>query len=133
MAQTFICKNCHNMKTMNPRLKGNQNYCGDKQCQQARKSSWQKNKMKTNSAYRNKQYQSMERWRKRKPLHRYQKNYRTTHPQYVDENRTKQTIRNQKRSSVAKIVKMDALSIDRPLTHNFYEMKAYKMTHPERL
>jgi hypothetical protein len=82
--------------------------------------------MKTDSAYRNKQYQSMEKWRKQKPLHRYQKKYRDHHPQYVDENRTKQTIRNQKRSSVQKIVKMDELSSNLPQTHYFYEMQSYQ-------
>ena len=126
MAQIFTCENCRKIITMNPRLKGNQRYCGDRQCQQARKTSWQKQKMATDPTYRNKQYQSMDRWRKHEPLHRYQKNYRINHPHYVEQNRTKQKGRNQLRASLKNIVKMDALSTQLPRTHNLYEMKSYK-------
>ena len=108
MAQTFTCKNCHKIKTKNPRLKGQQHYCGDKPCQRARKTAWQKQKMANDSAYREKQCQAMDNWRKHKPLHQYQKEYRATHPDYVRHNRTRQTIRNQKRASVEQIVNMDA-------------------------
>jgi hypothetical protein len=126
MAQTFTCKNCHKIKTKNPRLKGQQHYCGDKPCQRARKTAWQKQKMANDSAYQEKQCQAMDNWRKHKPLHQYQKEYRATHPDYVRHNRTRQTIRNQKRASVEQIVNMDALSANIPQNQRFYQMQSFQ-------
>jgi hypothetical protein len=86
--------------------------------------------MKTDSAYNARQKKSKERWRKNRPAHQYQDEYRTTHPDYVEDNRKKQQHRNNKRSekllqqsTFEKIVKMDALTQQSPV----YEMNSYKM------
>ena len=113
MQKTFKCQGCDQEKPSEPRQKGNQKYCGDRVCQRARKALWQKNKMKTDVAYRTRQHDCLQRWRNKQPLDRYQNRYRQTHPEYVKENRRKQRLRNRKRhveTSAGIIVKVDALS-----------------------
>jgi hypothetical protein len=90
----LLCKNGGHEVDANPRLKGNQLYCGDPECQRARKRAWQKNKMATDRKYRRKQIAGLVRWRKEHALHRYQKQYRLDHPEYVEKNREKQRLRN---------------------------------------
>ncbi len=51
MAVTFKCKNCKQIKPINPRLKGKQKYCGDPACQRSRKTNWHNNRMATNTEY----------------------------------------------------------------------------------
>lgn len=86
--------------------------------------------MNTDSVYRARQKKSKERWRKNRPAHQYQDEYRTTHPDYVEANRKKQQKRNKKRPEKLsqkhfdpKIVKMDALSEQSPV----YEMISYRL------
>ena len=129
MAKTFLCKNCGKRKPANPRLKGNQNYCGAPECQQARKSLWQKNKMERDSDYHDRQTGCVERWRQQRPLDKYQSQYRETHPEYIEKNRQLQKIRNQKRkkqAELAKIVKMDALKMPSEKLDT-YLMNPYKV------
>jgi hypothetical protein len=115
MQSTFICQNCREEKFFNPRFKGHQSYCGDPLCQRARKRLWQKEKIAADEAYRNRQSACLRQWRKKRPLHEYQKNYRESHPEYVEKNRQQQTIRNRRGAKKAqsaapkKIVKMDRL------------------------
>jgi len=72
--------------------------------------------MKNDPAYKKQQQECMHRWRISCPLHQYQSNYRKKHPEYVEDNRQKQTIRNQRRrmrtmlKRPQEIVKMDALT-----------------------
>jgi hypothetical protein len=115
MQTTIKCNNGGHEVPANFRLKGDQQYCGDPECQRARKRAWQKNKMATDKKYRRKQIACLVRWRKEHALHRYQKQYRNNHPEYVEKNREKQRLRNDKRRAqrvhftpVEKIVKMDA-------------------------
>jgi hypothetical protein len=113
MQSTFICENCGHKKQADPRQKGNQRFCGNSICQRARKAQWHRMKMKTDPTYRAQQYDCKRQWRKQRPVDRYQSHYRQTHPEYVEENRRKQQLRNQKRraqSDLEVIVKMDALS-----------------------
>ena len=118
MPVKFICKGCGLPTPPNLRLKDRQHYCGDPECQQARKRAWQKEKMATDSHYREHHRAAHQRWCKRRPLHRYQAQYRQTHPRYVEKNRERQRIRNQQRRKQAAanaarielIVKMDALA-----------------------
>jgi hypothetical protein len=112
MQTKLLCKNGGHEVDANPRLKGNQLYCGAPECQRARKRTWQKNKMATDKKYRRNQIACLVRWRKEHALHRYQKQYRQDHPEYVEKNREKQRLRNDKRRQRVqlspKIVKMDA-------------------------
>ena len=116
MPTTFICDSCHLEKPANPCLKEGQIYCSAPECQRERKRIWQKAAMAADDAiYRTKQIAFLKHWRKEHPLHRYQKQYRDNHPDYVQSNREKQRARNRRRcqkaesTNVKKIVKMDAL------------------------
>lgn len=96
---TFICKNCLQEKPSNIRLKHRQHYCGDKECQRARKSKWQREKLKKDIGYRNRQRESQATWRKNKPADQYQAHYRSSHPEYEHNNRQLQLKRNKKRKA----------------------------------
>ena len=116
MISTFICLHCGKQVPPNPRIKKGQKYCGAKECQRARKRLTSK----TGSAItpeglalrkaRNK------RWRESHPAYKYQKLYRSTHPEYVQENKEQQRLRNMKRQTFypynvsQKIVKTGALT-----------------------
>ena len=129
MAKTFLCKNCGERKPGNPRLKGHQHYCGDPECQRARKRIWQKNKMAHDPEYRERQIACLEKWREQRPLDMYQSQYREKNPEYVKKNRQLQKIRNQKRAKqleLAKIVKMDALKMPSEKLDT-YLMNPYKV------
>jgi hypothetical protein len=113
MQKTFICKNCEEEKPANPRLKGKQTYCGDPECQRARKAAWQREKMAKDADYPANKKESNKKWRQDRPAHQYQRQYRQEHPNYVEANRQKQRLRNQKRTTpvaAEKIVKLDALT-----------------------
>lgn len=111
----FICHNCHEEQDTNYRLiDGTQHYCGAAKCQRARKAAWQRDKMRNNAKYRAKQIACLKQWRKRRPLDQYQKQYRQSHPEYVEQNRQQQRRRNNQRQrsvdwpTEQQIVKMDA-------------------------
>jgi len=130
MATTFICRHCRELKPVNHRLKGHQQYCDAPACQRARKAAWQKSKIAADPLYRAQQIEALCDWRKKRPLHQYQKEYRDSHPEYVQRNRELQKNRNQKRSSrlaCLKIVKMDAYQ--NPISEKpaSYIMKPYKV------
>ena len=118
MQNTFICKGCNTKKPINPKLKGNQEYCGERKCQRKRKAAWQKNKMATDANYKQSQQKLVQNWRDKKPAHQSQSQYRKDHPSYVADNRVKQRNRNQKRRVKPfeeVIVKMDALTFKEPI------------------
>jgi hypothetical protein len=132
MQTKLLCKNGGHEVPANFRLKGNQQYCGDPECQRVRKRAWQKNKMATDRKYRRKQIACLVRWRKEHALHRYQKQYRDDHPEYVEKNREKQRLRNDKRrqrvqlTPLEKIVKMDAFQ-NQPIKSGIYWLAPYAM------
>ena len=101
------CCGCGGYFIPSPRQK-NQRYCRKKECQQARKAAWQREKMKRDSDYRANQKQSQADWLRRHPD--YWKRYRTTHPEQAERNRYLQKVRNKRRRSRAS-VEMDALAI----------------------
>ncbi len=116
MLLTIRCQNCRLEKPANPRLKGEQKFCSDEACQRERKRLWQRENLSAHPCYRAHQRTALKLWRRKRPLHRYQKEYRDHHPEYVQKNREQQRLRNYQRrlqnTSVAgeKIVKMDAFS-----------------------
>lgn len=138
MQTTIKCKNGGHEVPANFRLKGNQQYCGDPECQRARKHAWQKNKMATDTKYRRKQIAGLVRWRKEHALHRYQKQYRLDHPEYVEKNREKQRLRNDKRrqrvqlTPLEKIVKMDAFQ-NQPIKSGIYWLAPYAMDTSQKI
>jgi hypothetical protein len=117
MSTTILCQGCRLQKPTNPCLKGQQQYCGERQCQRARKNAWQRAKLAAVPDYRKRQRAALAQWRRERPLHRYQKEYRQNHPEYVRKNREQQRLRNRQHqlrnapgAGKEKIVKMDAFS-----------------------
>ena len=87
-----------------PRNK-DQNYCGLKECQRARKAAWQRNKIQHDSEYRECQRISQKKWRRKNPD--YWKQYRQKNPDKTTKNRILQRIRN-KRQSLATLPPKDS-------------------------
>lgn len=96
MPTTFRCQNCGMEKRANCRLK-QQQYCGEKPCQRARRREYQKNRLQEDAAYGQKQADYRQAWRKKRSLAQYQRSYRESHPDYVKRNRERQRQRNEKR------------------------------------
>jgi hypothetical protein len=72
----------------------NQNYCLEEKCQRSRRTTWQKNKLKTDPDYLESQAEAQALWKTKNPD--YWKNYRATHPEYVAHNRLRQQQRRRK-------------------------------------
>jgi hypothetical protein len=134
MPATFRCTHCQQEKPVNPKLKGQQKYCGEIACQCARKAAWQRNRKATDPEYCQSQKEAVRQWQQNKPGHQYQKQYRIDHQDYVKKNREQQRHRNQKRvrnqSSDSMIVKMDALTIDKS---NLYLMTPVAENDTEKI
>lgn len=132
MQSTFICKNCRGEKHANVRLKGEQEYCDDPECQRARKAAWQREKKAKDPEYRARQIGCLKRWRRNRPLDQYQREYRDKHPDYVARNREQQRIRNRIRRAQPdstedeKIVKMDTLR-GRPILSGTYALTPWEV------
>lgn len=94
------CKNCFRIFNPNPKVK-NQRYCSSVKCQRARKSLWQKNKMKTDPDYKLNQNEAVKNWREKNPD--YYKEYRSNNPEYTSKNRRAQKNRNDNRIEIAKM------------------------------
>jgi hypothetical protein len=130
LLKTITCCCCNQEVNANPRLKGNQQYCGKSECQRARKKLWQHEKIKSDEDYKEKQTGYIKRWRREKPFYQYMSQYRNNHADYVESNRKGQQQRNENRRQREKIlkgekiVKMDALSPDSIKT-NTYEMTSF--------
>ena len=62
-SEILKCKNCRRViRNPNPRIK-NQEYCGEKKCQRARKRKWQRRKMSSDQDYRLNQEAALAKWR----------------------------------------------------------------------
>ncbi len=81
------CRHCQSFFLPNPRIK-NQQYCSRPECQQARKTHWQREKVRQDPDYQADHQDAQKNWLKHHPD--YWKNYRTRHPSYVQTNRQKQ-------------------------------------------
>lgn len=144
----LVCRHCGRQVLKNKKLKHrDQQYCGEKACQAARKLSFERHKYKTNSFFRS---EKLQRARDRKkhqadqgdPLScsRHQRDYRATHPDYVIENRQKQRARNARKADKTKhetkIVNPDALMLQTPDNDTVYAMIAVdykKIVNPDAL
>lgn len=85
-----------------------QRYCRDPECQKSRKRKWQKEKLASDSDYRANQSEAQRQWRNRNKD--YWKQYRRSHPVYVEANRRAQKERNRRRRGGSGIAKMDELT-----------------------
>lgn len=70
----------------------NQSYCSAPECQRARRSEWQRKKLQSDPDHRDNKARAQQAWCERNPD--YWRQYRATHPDYVDRNRVKQLERN---------------------------------------
>lgn len=125
MAKRIKCHHCGQLVRENRRLKGCQRYCGSAACQRARRNLWERKKLRTDSEYRERRKSAKEKWRKSKPLHAYQRDYRAKHQEYVENSRSAQQGRNQRRKgsvSMHQIVKTDALNSVLLVSTGFYAL-----------
>ena len=103
MGQPNKCAHCRRHFRPNPRIK-NQSYCGSKECQRARKSNWQREKMASDPDYRANQQDSQKNWCRQNPD--YWREYRSRKQKYCQRNRQLQKCRDERRR--ANLAKMDA-------------------------
>lgn len=108
---TIVCAHCRETVPANPRIKG-QRFCRNPACQRARKTAWERQKIKKDPDYRANRRESQNTWKAKHP--EYYKTYRRRNPQKALQNRIRQKIRNQKRAKRLRqlegiIAKMDAL------------------------
>ena len=135
----FICQCCGKQAPRNPRIKNRQKYCGQKVCQQSRKTRWERDRLKNDSSYHQRRNLQKTEWRKKHPAHQYQKDYRDNHPDYVEDNRKKQRIRNKNGQEAAAgandpgIVKTDALTSERVSIGGLYEILPYRTRPGEKI
>ena len=130
MSRTFTCLECGKTLPRNPRLK-KQKYCSCLACQNARRYTTNKSRVKKSSDSRRLCQARNKRWRDAYPAHEYQKRYRLDHPGYVKRNRDLQRERNRKyrKDQVPIIVKTYTLS-PQPLRDGAYagfEVKSGKI------
>lgn len=97
MTRTITCHHCGKTVPLNPRLKKKQTYCSAQECQQTRRSARKKERYQNDTVYRKKHLKSQQAWRRRRPSHQYQGEYRESHPEYVVRNRELQCERNKRR------------------------------------
>ncbi len=97
-----------------------QSYCSAQKCQSERKSRWQRLKLISDPDYVNNQARAQKAWNERNPD--YWKNYRNTHPKYVERNRSLQRARNAKSKPVP-IAKMDTLIPDKSMPSGIYQVR----------
>jgi hypothetical protein len=103
-----------------------QNYCTKVACQQSRRTTWHKNKLKTDTAYRENQADAQALWIAKNPG--YWKNYRSSHPQYVERNRQKQQLRRIQRKTAIMaplqpdVAKMDMAPLQQPVKSGKYRL-----------
>ncbi len=103
MGQPNKCAHCQRHFRPNPKIK-NQSYCGRKECQRARKSKWQREKMASDPDYRINQQDSQKNWCRQNPD--YWRKYRSRNRQYCERNRQLQKCRDERQR--AHLAKMDA-------------------------
>jgi hypothetical protein len=97
MSPTITCQHCGQIVPRNPRLKKKQTYCSARACQQARRSARKKERYQTCPVYRSRHLARQQVWRRQRPCHHYQREYRASHPGYESRNRELQRERNKKR------------------------------------
>ena len=107
MSLTNQCVHCGRPFEPNPRVK-NQRYCSHKDCQRARKRTWQKEKLVSDPDYQANQRDCQKQWHQRHPG--YYKEYRERHPRSKERNRLLQRYRNSRRRPPRVIATMDAFS-----------------------
>ncbi|BBQ03513.1 hypothetical protein BSFA1_86410 (plasmid) [Burkholderia sp. SFA1] len=112
------CGNCKRRFKVRPQSP-NQRYCSSHECQLTRRRLWQKERLRSDSDYRENQLRASADWRARNPD--YWKSYREKHPLYVVRNREQQKKRTSDRRDGAK---MDVWALDSYLRSGTYVLTA---------
>jgi hypothetical protein len=102
---------CSRILDPDPRVK-NQRYCGEKDCQRARKRQWQKDKLAADPDYRANQRDCQIEWHRQHPG--YYKKYRQEHPRYSERNNLLQSCRNAKARVIAKMDTLESAPFKDP-------------------
>jgi hypothetical protein len=113
------CAHCRCLFVPNPRSK-NQRYCSKKECQRARKSAWQRQKLDTDPDYKANQRDCQKLWCSRNP--HYWQRWREAHPQYGARNRILQKSRRRRR-----VAKMDASEMNSEIKTGTYYLIPYTL------
>jgi hypothetical protein len=136
MLEKFICLHCKGSFSKNPRIKVEQHYCGSKSCQQGRKNTWEKKKLMIDVGYKAKRKAAQKRSYSKRRGDKYQSAYRKTHPEYCQDNRKKQVLRNKKRKPPPvspKIVNTDALIPKGLIPQGLYAFLPYNNTDTKKI
>lgn len=96
-----------------------QTYCSKKSCQRERRRRWQQLKRETDQDYVDNQARAQQAWSARNPS--YWREYRRLNPQYAEDNRAQQLVRNYKNRSDL-IAKMDASTSSKTLSSGLYRL-----------
>ena len=97
----------------------NQSYCSAPDCQRERRKQWHRQKLQTDPDYQNNQARAQKAWMQRNP--NYWREYRASHPDYVERNRIRQKERNAKVTGQS-IAKMDVSIPSTPLPSGIYHL-----------
>lgn len=100
------CPHCGKRFVPHPAV-ANQRYCGNADCQRARKRTWQKEKLKSDPDYRENQSAARQAWQERN--RGYWRGYRKRTKAYAEQNCIRQKERNRQRRMIAK---MDELIVE---------------------
>ena len=98
------CLHCKRRFNPHPAVR-RQQYCGNPECQKARKRKWQKEKLASDRDYRTNQASAQKQWRSRNQG--YCREYRRRNSVYTERNRVRQRERNGRRRAGSEIAKMD--------------------------
>lgn len=95
----------------------NQTYCAEPSCQRERRQKWQLKKLKVDADYRDNKSRAQANWTQKNPD--YWRQYRQSHPEYVESNRLKQRERNAARDS-SNVAKTDVSAVEFPIISGTY-------------
>jgi hypothetical protein len=89
-----ICQCCGQSFEPRPQVP-NQTFCSSPNCQRVRRQRWQRDKMRNDPDYRDNQHRNQRAWLDRHP--EYWRNYRATHPDYTEHNKSHQRLKHHAR------------------------------------
>lgn len=97
-----------------------QTYCSNVACQRERRQTWQRRKLQTDADHRDNKSRAQRTWAEQNPD--YWRQYRESHPDYVESNRSKQRERNAKRERDI-VAKKDASVAEFPPRSGVYKIR----------
>lgn len=97
-----------------------QTYCSASVCQRERRQAWQRYKLQSDPDHRDNKSRAQQSWAQKNPD--YWRNYRKSHPQYVERNRSMQRERNATRERDT-IAKKDASIAEFPPPPGVYRIR----------